>query len=159
MSFDDWMLALHVLSAFVFVAGILLFWLVIAAARRTDTAEETLRMGPLTTVADAAIAVGAGGTIGIGVWLAFSVGDYNIWDPWIVAAIVLWLVATRIGQLTGAAYGDGVRRAQQLRAEGQSGPDAELLALNRTSRGVVLQSLATLVVLLILADMIWKPGA
>lgn len=159
MSFDDWMLALHVLSAFLFVAGIILFWLVIVAVRRTDTAEETLRVGPLTTVADAAIAVGAGGTIGIGVWLAFSVGGYDIWDPWIVASIVLWFVAARIGQLTNAAYGDAVRKAQQLRADGQSGPDAELLALNRTSRGVALQSLATLVVLLIFADMIWKPGA
>jgi hypothetical protein len=34
-----------------------------------------------------------------------------------------------------------------------------LLALNRTSRGLLLQTLTSLVVLLILVDMIWKPWA
>jgi hypothetical protein len=53
----------------------------------------------------------------------------------------------------------GTNRARELAAAGRTGPDRELLALNRTSAGVVLQSLMSLVVLLILADMIWKPGA
>jgi hypothetical protein len=159
VSFDDWMLALHVLSAFLVVAGLVLFWLLVLAVRRAETAESTLALGPLTKLADAAIGVGMGGTIAIGIWLAFSVGGYELWDPWIVAAIVLWLVAAAIGRRTSLAYGAGVRKAQELRAAGSSGPDAELLALNRTSRGVVLQALASLVVLLILADMIWKPGA
>lgn len=159
MSFDDWMLALHVLSAFLIVAGLILFWLLVVAVRRADTADATLRFGPLTRLADAAIGVGMGGTIALGIWLAFSVGGYDIWDPWIVAAIVLWLVAAAIGRRTSSAYGEGVRKAQELRGAGRTDADPELLALNRTPRGVVLQALASLVVLLILADMIWKPGA
>jgi Predicted integral membrane protein (DUF2269) len=159
VSFDDWMLALHMLSAFAFVAGVVVFWVLIVAVRRTDTADATLRMGPLTRVADAAIGVGAGGTIVLGVWLAFSIGGYDIWDAWIVTAIVLWLVAMRLGQQASTAYVPAVKKAQELQAAGQTGPDPELLALNRNRRGVVLQTLISVVLLLIIIDMIWKPGA
>jgi uncharacterized membrane protein len=159
VSLDDWILALHVLSAFAFVAGIVLFWILIVAVRRTDTPDATLRMGPLTRVADGAIGLGAGGTIILGIWLAFSVGGYDIWDGWIIAAILLWVITTALGQRASAAYVAGVKKAQELRAAGQTGPNAELLALNRTSRGLVLQTLISVVVLLILIDMIWKPGA
>ncbi len=159
MSFDDWMLALHVLSAFSYIAGVVLFWVLIVAVRRTDTPEGTLRFAPFTRVADAAIGIGAGGTIVLGIWLAFSVGDYDIWDPWIVAALILWVVAAGIGQRTGKAYLVAVKKAQELNAAGQTGPNGDLLALNRTSQGLALQSLASLVLLLLLVDMIWKPGA
>jgi uncharacterized membrane protein len=159
VSFDDWMLALHVVSAFSFVAGIIFFWVLIVAVRRTDTPEGTLRMEPLTRVAGAAVGIGAGGTIVLGVWLAFSYGGYDIWDGWIVAALVLWAIAGAFGQRTGAAYMQGVEKARELQRGGQTGPNADLLALNRTSSGVILQLLGTLTLLLILIDMIWKPGA
>jgi hypothetical protein len=159
VSFDDWMLALHVLSAFALVAGIILFWVLIVAVRRTDTPDGTLRFGPLTRVADAAIGVGMGGTIILGIWLAFSVGGYDIWDGWIIAALVLWLIAAELGRRASTAYVPGVKKAQELQAAGQAGPNAELLALNRTTRGLLLQSLISVVVLLIILDMIWKPGA
>jgi hypothetical protein len=159
VSFDDWMLVLHVLSAFSLVAGIIFFWVLIVAVRQTDTPEGTIRLGPLSRIAGGAVGVGAGGTILLGMWLAFSVGGYDIWDGWIVAALVLWVIATGLGQRAGEAYVEGVKKAQELQTAGQTGPNAELLALNRTSRGVVLQSLTSIVVLLILIDMIWKPGA
>ena len=159
MSFDDWMLALHVLSAFAIVAGVILFWVLIVAVRRTDTPDGTLRLGPLTKVADAAIGVGMGGTIILGIWLAFSIGGYDIWDVWIIAALVLWAIAAALGQRTGAAYAAGVKKAQELQAAGQTGPNAELLTLNRTPTGLLLQVLVSVVVLLIILDMIWKPGA
>jgi len=95
----------------------------------------------------------------LGIWLAFSVGNYDIWDPWIVAALALWFVAAGIGQRTGKAYIAVAPKAQELSGSGQTGPSGELLAINRTSQGLVLQFLASLILLLILADMIWKPGA
>jgi hypothetical protein len=159
VSFDDWMLALHVLSAFALVAGVVLFWVLIVAVRRVDTPAGTIRMGPLSSAAERAIGIGMGGTIAFGVWLAFSVGGYDIWDPWIVAALVLWVVAGGLGDRANKAYTPAVRKAQELQAAGQTGPNAELLALNRTSEGLVLQAVISLVVLLIILDMIWKPGA
>ena len=52
-----------------------------------------------------------------------------------------------------------MKKAQELNASGQTGPNSDLLALNRTSQGLLLQVLGSLVLLLILIDMIWKPGA
>jgi hypothetical protein len=159
VSFDDWVLALHVLSAFAYVAGMIVFWVLVVAVRQTDTPEGTIRMGPVVKVGNAAVGIGVGGTIALGIWLAFSVGGYDIWDGWIIAALVLWLIAAELGRRTGAAYMQGMTKAQELQAAGQTGPNAELLALNRTSNGVALHSLASVVVFLILLDMIWKPGA
>ena len=159
MSFDAWMLALHVLSAFAFVAGLVLFWVLIVAVRRTDTPEETIRMEPMVKVGNAAVGVGAGGTIILGIWLAFSYGGYDIWDPWIIAALVLWAVAGALGQRTGVAYMQGMNKAKELEAAGQTGPNAELLSLNRTTNGVLFHAATSVVVLAIVIDMIWKPGA
>ena len=159
MSLDQWILALHVLSAFAFAAGTLLFWVLIVAVRRTDTPDGTVRLGPAVRIGNAATGIGMGGTIVLGIWLAFSVGNYDIWDGWIVAALVLWILAAATGQRTGAAYMEGMTKAQELQAAGQDGRNAELLAVNRTQRGLVMHALTTLILLLILVDMIWKPGA
>jgi uncharacterized membrane protein len=159
VTFDDWILALHVLSAFAFVAGMVLFWVLIVAVRRTDTPEGTIRMEPVARVGNAAVGIGAGGTIVLGIWLAFSVGGHDIWDGWIIAALVLWVLAAAIGSRTGKEYQRGVDKAKELETAGQRGPSTELLAINRTSRGVLLHAAASLVVLLIIIDMIWKPGA
>jgi len=159
VSLDEWILALHVLSAFAYVAGMIVFWVLVVAVRRTDTPDETIRMGPIVKVGNAATGIGAGGTIVFGIWLAFSYGDYDIWDPWIIAALVLWVVAAGIGARTGKEYTAGMDMAKELQAAGQSGSSAELLAINRTQRGLFLHAAGSVVVLLILIDMIWKPGA
>jgi uncharacterized membrane protein len=159
VNFDGWMLALHVVSAFSLVAGITLYWVIIVAVRQTDSPETTLRLGPLAMTAQAVTGIGAVGTIVLGLWLSFSVGGYDIWDGWIIAAIVLWVVSMGLGQRTGAAYARGVSKARELQTAGQTGPSAELLAVNRTSSGVVLHFLGSVVILLLLIDMIWKPGA
>src|SRR5262245_6902070 len=150
VTFDDWLLALHVLAATAFVSGIIVFWVVIMFVRRTDAAGETLRFGPLSRLAEAGIGIGALGTIVLGVWLALKLDGYDIFDGWIIGAIVLWVIAMAIGQRTSVAYAPAVEKAKELRAAGETGPNAELLALNRTQTGLVLQSLASVVLLLIL---------
>jgi uncharacterized membrane protein len=159
VSFVDWALAVHVLSAFAYVAGLVLFWVLIVAVRRVDTPEETLRMEPIVKVGNVAVGLGAVGTLVIGIYLAFAVDSYAIWDGWIIAALVLWAVAGALGQRTGVAYMQGMNKAKELDAAGKTGPDQELLALNRTQTGLILQTLGSLAVLLILVDMIFKPGS
>ena len=159
MSFNDWLVALHVLAAFAYVAGVVLFWILIVAVRRIDTPEETIRMGPIVNVGNAAVGIGAGGTILLGIWLAFALDGYAIWDGWIIAALILWAIAAAFGQRTGVAYMQGMTKAKELDAAGQRGANMELLALNRTSNGVLMHALTSVVVLLILLDMIFKPGA
>jgi uncharacterized membrane protein len=159
VSFDDWALAFHVLSAFAYIAGIVLFWALIVAVRKIDTPGETLRMEPVVKVGNAAVGIGAIGTIVIGIFLAFSVGSYAIWDGWIIAALVLWAISGALGQRTGVAYMQGMNKAKELDSAGQKGSSADLLALNRTTNGVLLHALVSLAALLLLLDMIFKPGA
>ena len=159
MSLDAWIVALHVLSAFAYVAALILFWVLIVAVRKVDTPAETIGLEPVVKVGNAAVVIGAGGTILFGIWLAISLDEYQLWDGWIIAALVLWGLAGFAGQRTGAAYMEGMHKAQELEAAGQTGPSPELLALNRTQNGVVMHTVATLIVLLIILDMIWKPGA
>ena len=159
MSFDDWALAVHVLSAFAYVGGIVLFWVLVVAVRRVDTPDGTLRMAPIVKVGNAAVGIGATGTIVVGIYLAFALDSYAIWNGWIIAALVLWAISAEFGRRTGAAYMQGMDKATELDAAGEGGANAELLALNRTSAGLVLHALTSLTVLLILIDMIFKPGA
>ena len=159
MDFNQWMLAFHVLAAFSLVAGSTLFWVLIVAVRRIDTPDDTLRLGPVARVGNATIGIGMGGTILLGIYLAFAVDGYAIWDGWIIAAIVLWVIGATVGKKVGEAFMQGPRKALELKQAGENGPNAELLALNRTARGVQLHALTTVVLLLIIIDMIWKPGA
>ena len=158
MSFVQWALAVHVLAAFAYVGGMVVFWVLIFAVRRVDTPEGTLRMEPIVKVGNIAVGIGALGTIVVGIYLAFALDSYAIWDGWIIAAIVLWAISGALGQRTGAAYMQGMNKAKELDAAGKTGPDEGLLALNRTQAGLILHSLTSLVVLLILLDMIFKPG-
>jgi hypothetical protein len=159
VSLDDWILALHVLSAFAFVGAIVLFWILIVAVRSTDLPEITKGMEPVARVGSVAVGVGALGTILFGLWLAISLDAYRIWDGWIIAAVVLWVAGMETGRRSGVEYTNAMKKAEELQAAGQAGPSAELAAMNRTSTGLLMHSLSSVFALLILVDMIWKPGA
>ena len=159
MSLDDWLLSLHVLSAFSYVAALVIFSVMIFLGRRTDTPEGTARLAPVAKLGNVAVGIGAGGTLIFGIWLALSVGDYDLWDGWIIAALVLWVIAAAVGARAGAEYQAGMDKAVELQAAGQTGPNAELLAMNRTQRGLMMHTIGVLVAVLLIIDMIWKPGA
>jgi hypothetical protein len=148
-----------VLSAFALVAATVLFWILVVAVRRTDVPQTTIRMEPVAKVGNVAAGIGGVGTIVFGIWLAISLDAYKVWDGWVIAAVVLWAIATGTGQRSGVAYTAGMKRAEELRTSGQVGPSAELLALNRTVSGLLMHAFSTIAVALILLDMIWKPGA
>jgi len=156
---NDWILALHLLSAFAMVGAVVLFWILIVAGWNIDTPGPVLRVGPIARVGVAAVTIGSIGTIVFGLWLAISLEAYQPWDGWVIAALVLWAVAGGVGGRTAKEYNLAPERAAELQAAGQTGPDAELLALNRTRTGLITHSVVTLAVLLLLIDMIWKPGA
>ena len=159
MQFDDWILALHLLSAITAGAAITLFWVLVVAFRRTDLPEATVGISDVARLGSIVIGVGILGTIVFGGWLAISLDAYQLWDAWVIVAIVLWLVAEETGRRGGVAYQRAGERARELREAGETGPSAELSALNRSSSALMLHAVSTVVFLLILADMIWKPGA
>jgi uncharacterized membrane protein len=159
VSLDDWILALHVLSAFALVGALVLFWILIVAIRRTDLPDITIGMTPVARLGNVVVGIGTLGTIVFGIWLAISLDAYQIWDGWIIGAIVLWVIALEPGRRSGVEYTNAMKKAEELRASGQTGPSAELWAMNRTPTGVLMHTASTVLTLLILLDMIWKPGA
>lgn len=134
MSFDEWILALHVLSAFALVGAMIMFWFVYLALRANGDAPAAL--GRLAKTAGIVIGVGIGGTLVFGLWLAISLDRYQVWDSWVILGLVLWAIATATGQRAGTT-------------SREVGGSRRVLALHAVS------SLAVLVVLI---DMIWKPG-
>ena len=134
MSLYDWLLFFHVLAAFALVAGLACCGVLVLGAG-----------GPALrrALVPPAIALWNAGGIGVlvlGVGLAIDVDAYQPWDGWILAAIVLWLVASA----AGGPLSRGVRD-----------PSAEL----RPERARVLLAVMAGATLLLLIDMVWKPGA
>lgn len=157
MELIDWVLALHVLSAFAWISALVLYSVVIAAGRSTSLPSDVLRLFRVVRVGDALVAVGMIGTIVFGIWLALD--EYEIWDGWIIAALALWLVAGAVGGRVGKVYNTTRDRAKALVAEGRDDPSTELSAMLRSQRGLVLHGLMVLVTLAILVIMVYKPGA
>ena len=108
MELYDWLLALHVLSAFSWIAAMVLYSVVIVAGWRQTVPSDVVRLFRVARVGDPLIAVGMLGTIIFGVWLALD--EYEIWDGWIIAAFALWLVAAAIGGRVGKVYAGSGRR-------------------------------------------------
>jgi hypothetical protein len=159
VTFTSWLLALHLLSAFALAGSMALFWYLIVASRNVDTPGATVAMGPIAGVGTTVVRAGGIGVLVFGIWLAIRVDHVQVWSGWIIAAIILWAVAVGAGSRSGAEYERAMTKAEELDTAGQAGPNAELLALNRTSRGLWLHAIATVSVFLMLIDMIWKPGA
>ena len=132
MSLYEWLLFLHVLAAFLLVAGLSAYGALVVggeAARRV-----------LAPPAAALWNVGGLGVLVLGIWLALEVDGYELWDGWIIAALVLWIIASAAGGRLGA----GVREGQSIRG------------IDRAGLMLAVMSLATVALLI---DMIFKPGA
>jgi hypothetical protein len=159
LTFEDWIFALHLLSAATLVGSLVMSWIVVVALRSADTAQATLGLNRVAMVGTAAIVVGLVGAIGFGIWLAILRDDFQVWDGWVIAAIVLWSIATVALLRSFVEYAKPAKNARALLASGQTGASTELTALNRTSTGLLLRALASGSIVLIVIDMIWKPGA
>jgi hypothetical protein len=128
----DWLLFLHLLAAFMLAVTVVMY---------SAVALGSALGGRATFVADRCWDVGGLGTLILGIWLALYLDEYEIWDGWILGAIVLWLVATGLGETVRKRLADRDDQAVTLGAV--------------TS----MHWLRTLTVLGLLVLMIWKPGA
>ena len=131
------LLLLHLLAAFALVATVVIFSAFAFGAPRDSR---------LLAVANVLWAIGGLGTIVLGVWLALYLDNYEIYDGWIIAAIVLWAIASELGRRAQAAFAP-------VAAGGASGEAA------LTREATLMHWLRSLVVLALLVVMIYKPGA
>lgn len=135
----DWVLFLHVLSAFVLVGALTALWVLVLATRPAAPvigAQEARSFGRL---GGPLVGVGLVGTIVFGIWLAIQNDRFHPWDGWVVASLVLWALAGWAGDRAGKEFGRD--------------------PVGRRGAGIRFQALYSLGVLAILVLMIWKPGA
>ena len=122
----DALLFLHVLAAFLLMGTVVML---------SGVALGTPAPARTVSLANVLWDVGGVGTLVFGVWLALDIDGYEILDFWIIAAIVLWAIATELGRRARGAVDEARERFAQW------------------------HWLRTVVVVLLLADMIFKPGA
>lgn len=159
MSFEDWIFALHLLMAATLVGSLVMSWIVVVALYRVDAADATLSLNRVALVGTALTVVGLIGVIAFGIWLAILRDAFELWDGWVIAAILLWIIATLALVRSFAEYAKPVEKARALLASGETAASTELTALNRTVTGLGLRAVASAAIVLIVVDMIWKPGA
>jgi hypothetical protein len=131
------LLFLHVLSAFMLVATVVIFS---AVGLGLALAPRTLRLANLLWD------VGGLSVLVLGIWLAVNLSQYHPWDGWIIAAIVLWALATETGRRVRAAF------AEQA-------PSADGTVAVPAGNAMTLHWVRTALVLALLIVMIYKPGA
>lgn len=131
----EYVLFFHVLFAFCLVGTVVMYT---AFALGGPATKQALFVG------DRLWDVGGLGTLVLGIWLALD--EYSLLDAWILIALALWFVATFQGMQARFAY-------QPELAEGPGPPRVT------TFSPATFHWLRTLVVLLLLLDMIFKPWA
>ena len=78
----------------------------------------------------------------LGIALAIDIDGYELWDAWVLLAIVLWLAAGGAGDAAQRSLRDGA---------------AAVFAMD--SRARTAHWIRVALVVLLLADMVWKPWA
>jgi hypothetical protein len=94
-------------------------------------------------VAEILWGVGGLGVLAFGVWLAFNRPEYEIYDGWIIAALVLWVLM----------MGSGARASQGVKPAG----DDSAVAIDRRTAFAHWMRIVWFTALLVV--MVWKPGA
>ena len=93
MSFEDWIFSLHLLMAATLVGSLVMSWIVVVSLLSAHTPGATLSLGRVGMVGTVTTVVGLVGAIAFGIWLAILRDAFQVWDGWVIAAIVLWCVA------------------------------------------------------------------
>ena len=134
----DWLLFLHLLGAFVGAAAMVALWVLTFATRPGAEALDGPQADRFGKIAGPM--VGGGFTVALvfGVWLTLDLDGYDLLDGWILASLVLWLLAAATGGKSGKIFMD---------------PDGD------RATAIRLQTVATAAFFVILVLMIWKPGA
>jgi hypothetical protein len=155
VSFVDWMLALHLLSAFAVASALVLFSVLVFSGRRMTTLEQTRTLFRVAPIGGVLIGAGSGLVLIFGIILALDSDRFDLWDGWVIAGIILWAALVGVGQRSGAYY----TKIQKLAERPDGGNESEVIARLRAPTGAWLHVATVGIFVLILLDMIYKPGA
>jgi uncharacterized membrane protein len=155
----DLLLFFHVTGAFLLVGGTIVAGsLTLAALRRERPSEIAVLLG-LIRISLPFIFAGVSLTLVFGLWLVHEAGQgYSYTSAWVIAALVLWVVANALGGAGGRRQEEARRLAVELSERGNA-PSAELRSRLVDPIGLALSFGSGLAVFAVLALMIWKPGS
>src|SRR3954451_9848956 len=137
MSLYQWLLFFHVTGAFFLIGGIVVAGILnLAAITKNRPPSEVATLYGLIRFAVPLIGIGLLLTLAIGLWLVHEVG-YGYGETWIVAAIVLWVLASALGNVDGKYQRATGELAQRLATEGDN-PSPELRARLRNPRALAI---------------------
>jgi uncharacterized membrane protein len=158
MSLYDWLLFLHVTGAFFLIGGIVVAGILnVAAIGRDRRPSQIATLFGLIRYAVPLIGIGLLLTLAIGLWLVHE-AHYGYGDTWVILALVLWVIATALGNIDGRYQRQTGELAARLASEGDQ-PSEELHARLRDPKALVLAYASGVLAFVILGLMIWKPGA
>lgn len=145
------MLLLHVLASFIYGAGYIGTNLLTESARRTD--DSTLRGHALqfSGILDRLNMIG-GTFAGITGILAAFVFGYSLLTPWVLAAIVIYVVIVGTGILFWGRVGREIGRAAS------AGDEASAIALLRSPRNVAVSRAENVLFVTLISLMVLRPG-
>ena len=159
MSTYDWLLFFHVTGAFLLVGGTVVAGFLTIAALRHERPSEIAALLGLIRISLPFIYAGVTLTLVFGLWLVHKAGQgYSYGDAWVIAAIVLWVVANALGGMGGRRQEEARKLARRLAAERDEASD-DLRARVFDRVGLAMSFGSGLAVFAVLALMIWKPGS
>lgn len=157
MTTFQWLLALHVLSAFLMLAGGVAAAVLHFAALRRERPSEVATLLGLIRVGVIFAGLGSLGTIGFGMGLASHMG-LKLGAGWLSASLALWIFSLVLGGAGGRPLRHARYLAERLAGEDDR-PSAELKAKVAAPVPLVLNWASGLAIVAILVLMVWKPGA
>jgi uncharacterized membrane protein len=160
VSLYDWLLFFHVTGAFFLLGGIVVAGILnLVAIGKDRRPSEVATLYGLIRFAVPLIGLGLLLTLVIGLWLVHeSPWNYSYGDGWIIAALVLWVVASALGNIDGRYQRQTGELAQRLATEGDA-PSPELRRRLRNPLALAISYGSGLMAFALLGIMIWKPGA
>jgi uncharacterized membrane protein len=150
------LLFLHLVSAFVFVAGTVAAGILQLTALGRERPSEIALLLRTARVAVLFTVTGALGTLAFGLALVGHL-DIGFGKAWVSASIALWVVAMALGGAGGRTARHARYLAERLAREGDQ-PSDELRALVAHRPSLLLSYAATAVIVAILVLMVWRPS-
>jgi uncharacterized membrane protein len=153
VSLYEWLLFLHILAAIIWVGGGIMFEMLLLRVRRTGGGTDLIRLlQAMEWIAPRMIAPSALVLLGLGLTMVAINDAWTIGQLWIVLALVLFGLSFLIG---GVYVGPESKRiAAAVEAEGAESPDA----LRRIGRMSTVSRVDLLLLVVIVWDMVFKPG-
>jgi uncharacterized membrane protein len=153
----EWLIFLHVTGAFLFLGALVVAIVLGVTAQRRERPSEIALLFKLTARLAVPFSAGFFLLFGAGLWLV-HVARYSFGDAWVIAALVLFVLSNALGGLAGPRDKATRVLAEELAASGDQ-PSPTLQARLRDPVTLALGYGSALASLVVLALMIWKPGA